>query len=131
MEHEYAEILRAFADDKDVRLESKSITQDWWFSTNTREAIRSIINLEGMRFRIAPKTIRIGDMDVREPMRVAPAVGTEYWFVVTVYIDFTDFHTWVDDEEDNRLLKLGICHLTEADCHTHAEALIKVSGGVL
>ena len=131
MKHKYADILQAIAEDKDVKLEQKYLSTKDWESTNSDNALAFIAAGCGKLIRIAPKTIRIGDMDVPMPMRVAPAVGTAYWVVAGYYPDLAQFVVWNNGACDISRLKRGLCHLPEAACRTHAEALIKVSGGVL
>ena len=131
MEHKYADILRAMADDKDVKLQRTHVGGTLWECINASCALGMILTGHGELIRIAPKTICIGDMDVPEPMRVAPAVGTPYWCMNFYSEEMAASISWKNEESYHRLLKLGICHLKEADCRTHAEALIKVSGGVL
>ena len=82
-------------------------------------------------YRRKPKTIRIGERDVPEPMRVAPAMGKTYYVV-----DYSDaeqyaYNYWNNDEYDNRMLQQGLCHSTTEAALAHAEALILVSGGTL
>ena len=127
MKHKHAEILQAIAEDRDAQFfygsEPRRQTADY--------AMRCILNNEGDAIRLAPKTIRIGHRDVPEPMRVAPAVGTTYWRVHFFCQELFLLHFWQNDTADNRFLKFGLCHLTEAAAREHAEALIKVNGGVL
>ena len=131
MEHEHAEKLRAIADNKDVRLEQTCLSTKGWKATNSDNALAFIAAGCGKVIRIAPKTIRIGDMDVPPPMRVAPEIGTDYWLVALLFESVIHRHTWTDCALDLLRLKRGLCHLKEADCRTNAEALIKASGGVL
>ena len=131
MEHEHAHIFRAIADDKDVKLQCSFNVDPSWESIGATEALKLILHRCNYLIRLVPKTIRIGDMDVPMPMRVAPAIGTDYWVagisgIHSVYLD-----VWSGDSLDLMYLKRNLCHLKEAACRTHAEALIKASGGVL
>ena len=80
-------------------------------------------------YRIKPRTIRIGEIDVPEPVRVALNVGETYYIVQdsaeTISMEFT----WASDSVDNRLLSRGLIHLTREAAELHAKALILVSGG--
>jgi hypothetical protein len=80
--------------------------------------------------RRKPKTIKIGEMDVPEPMRVAPADGTSYW-VVRVAEDTPYLSIWTSDETDFGFgwLNSGLCHLKKEDAEQHRRALILASGG--
>ena len=129
MKHEYADILQAIAEDTNVKLQEFS--GNAWEPISPEDALKVIAAGFCPPMRLAPKTIRIGDMDVPEPMRVAPAVGTTYWLVHFYCQELSLLRFWQNDTADNRFLKFGLCHLTEAACRTNAEAIIKVSGGVL
>jgi hypothetical protein len=79
-------------------------------------------------YRRKPKTIRIGDCDVPEPLRVAPEVDTEYWVPAITYRDnTTQSFVWADDSSDRILLKRGLVHLTEEAAELHAKALIRLT----
>jgi hypothetical protein len=80
-------------------------------------------------YRRKPKTIRIGEFDVPEPLRVAPVVGTRYWMP---RLDGLDFHLTTSDDlwkDDNSALHdcrlgAGIVHLTREAAELHALALL-------
>ena len=132
MEHEYAHILRAIADDIHTPVERSAKGKNKWVWIGIQSALYTlVVNLDSYDLRLAPKTIRIGDMDVREPMRVAPEIGTRYWIVSLACNDRVSYSEWTNACYDTQNLSRGICHLKEADCRTHAEALIKVSRGAL
>ena len=80
-------------------------------------------------YRINPRTIRIGEIDVPEPVREPLNVGETYYVVhasaATIGMEFT----WDSDSVDNRSLSRGLIHLTREAAELHAKALILVSGG--
>lgn len=84
---------------------------------------------EEYAYRRKPKTIRIGDMEVPEPMKTAPEYGTVYWFPSFHCSEVADNCSWAGDDIDNRLFQRGFCHATLKAAEAHAKALIKVSGG--
>jgi hypothetical protein len=86
---------------------------------------------ENVEYRRKPRTIRIGERDVPEPMRVAPAMGSTYYIVDYSYAEHNAYHHWQNDEYDNIMLQSGLCHATEKAAIAHAEALILISGGTL
>jgi len=89
----------------------------------------SVLNFPGFwTVRRKPKTIRIGEMEVPEPMRVAPAVGTHYW-IVSVSEEFSYWSTWAGDKSDFYCLERGLCQSTKEAAELHRKALILVSGG--
>jgi len=79
--------------------------------------------------RIAPRTIQIGGMEVPEPCRTAPDMGTRYHYVSFDQGDFVYDLLWENLKTDHSRLKSGMCHLTKEAAIAHAKALIKVSGG--
>lgn len=80
-------------------------------------------------YRLKNCTIRIGEIDVPEPMRSAPEVGSCY-FVVDLSGSGTVVKSkWDDDWTDRLCLDRGMCHTTEGAAIAHAKALILVSGG--
>lgn len=83
-------------------------------------------------FRLKPKIIRIGEIDVPEPMRSAPEIGSSYFVVDLCASSSTVVKSkWDDDWTDERCLERGMCHTTEEAAITHAKALILASGGVV
>lgn len=98
-EHKHAALLRAIADGNDIEFV----------------------------WRIKAKTIRIGEYDVPEPMRVAPKEGTTYYFAELAPGTFADWYVWENDEQDAKLLAMGICHLTEDAAVMHAKALLSLT----
>lgn len=84
---------------------------------------------EDTDYRIKPKTIRIGDLDVPEPVREALKNGQEYFIASIGGKSFGGKDTWKGDEYDNRWLSRGLIHLTSEAAELHAKALILVSGG--
>ncbi len=82
---------------------------------------------ENREYRQIPKTIRIGNFYVPEPMREKPEIGTRYWYIVTGNDSMTGWNDWAEDPLDNILLKRGICHTTKEAAIAHAKALFSFS----
>lgn len=80
----------------------------------------------GAEYRIKPRTIRIGEYDVPEPMRDAPVVDSIYYLPV---LDGSDNRAvvWGDDEYDRKWLQLGLCHKTREAAELHAMALVSLT----
>lgn len=132
MKHEYADILRAIADDIATPVERSTKGKNKWSRIGTQSVLYTLVtNMNRYDLRLAPKTIRIGDMNVPEPMQVAPAVDTQYWYVDIQIGKLTSSDLWDGYSTDHIRLKRGLCHLNGAACRTHAEAIIKNNGGVL
>lgn len=90
-----------------------------------------ILEPEKRETRRKLKAIRIGNVDVPEPIQVAPAIGVIYWVVCGIDSmgRMAISHKWNDDEYDHLWLKRGICHTTEKAAEEHFKALTLVSGG--
>ena len=74
-----------------------------------------------------PKTIRIGEYDVPEPMREPLEKDTAYWIPHFSLDVSANRFTWYSDDFDNRMLKNGIIHLTKEDAVIHAKALMSLT----
>ena len=77
---------------------------------------------------LKPRTIRIGEFDVPEPLRVAPkrVTGkvTKYWTVSLSSIGAVDAVIWDNDCWDKLFLARGIIHLTREAAEIHTKALL-------
>ena len=80
-------------------------------------------------YRIRPRTIRIGDIDVPEPVREALKKSQQYFIAVITDSNFYVSTVWSDDNLDKICLARGLIHLTKEAAIEHAKALILVSGG--
>ena len=88
----------------------------------------SPIWLEGTQYRRKPRTIRIGEIDIPEPVRNQLQHGESY-FVPSIDCGdgCTNRFSWDYDPTDNRLLRQGMVHLTEDAALAHARALIALT----
>lgn len=78
-------------------------------------------------YRQIPKTISINGIEVPEPMRDKPEIGTVYYVVDAVEEDGTCERLWADDIWDNWMFNRGQIHLTRENCIIHAKALFSFS----
>ena len=74
-----------------------------------------------------PKTIRIGEYDVPEPVREPLEKDTEYWIAHFSLAELANRFKWYSDEFDKRALKNGLIHLTKEAAVIHAKALISLT----
>ena len=79
------------------------------------------------RLKPEPKTIRIGEYDVPEPVREPLENGTTCWYPKLSNIDLIDGYIWCNDDTDMRMLSNGLIHLTEEAAKAHAEALLSLT----
>jgi hypothetical protein len=77
-----------------------------------------------MEYRRKPEVITINGIEVPVPMRIAPPVGTPFFYVEIFSEDIFIRSRWGGRDWDRRLLSRGLCHLTEAAAIKHAEALL-------
>lgn len=129
-EHPHAWVLRAIADGEPLEnfeLKTHKWSDDEW--RNASNGLTVLLLAPGeWQVRRKPRTIRIGDMDVPEPMREALTVGTPYW--VTGFSGCPSFSSvWGGSDYEVRWLASGGCHLTYEAAELHRKALILVSGG--
>ena len=83
-----------------------------------------------MEYRLKPeppKTIRIGEYDVPEPVREPLEKDTEYWIAHFSLEELANRFKWYSDKFDNRVLKNGLIHLTKEDAVIHAKALMSLT----
>ena len=83
-----------------------------------------------MEYRLKPeppKTIRIGEYDVPEPVREPLEKDTEYWIAHFSLEGLANRFKWYSDKFDNRVLKSGLIHLTKEAAVIHAEALLSLT----
>jgi hypothetical protein len=79
------------------------------------------------QFRRRPRTINLNGIDVPEPLRVAPEIGSEVFAaVLTAACPTYTAHplAWRGDASHHLWLKYGLIHLTREAAETHARALL-------
>lgn len=128
MEHVNAEILRAIADGKKVQYRN-TVTGNWEY-LDVKYAVACRFLLSGdlaVVWRIAPKTIKIGDHEVPEPCWLPPRVGQKFW-TVSPFTGTALFH-WDGSKACRQALEEGFVHLTEEAARQHYEAIKSLLGG--
>lgn len=79
--------------------------------------------LDSWEYRQIPKTIRIGNYDVPEPMRDKPDYCAPYWYIDTAADEGVAEGCWTEAKTDYLRLTKNVCHLTRENCIIHAKAL--------
>ena len=129
MKHPHAEILKAYAANTSVEIERQEKSDSNWYQSS----ISTLINYPEKKFRLKPamRSITLADGTVvlwPEPMRVAPAHGTEFFELkpcsVTMY-------RWTGISWNYETLKAGFCHLAEEAAQQHRNAIVLANGGEL
>lgn len=80
-------------------------------------------------FRIALTFITIGEMQVPEPVKEAPAKGAQYFAPSLLTEELSKSFKWKNSDLDLALLQRGQVHFEQEHAVIHAQALIAVSGG--
>ena len=122
-EHEYSELLRAIA--RGEAIQSLNMHKVWE-DISAKQTLIWIANRKpAVLFRIKPKTIRIGEYDVPEPMREAPEIGYKYF---RLDFDRRDHWmlTWADDKADKIYLKNGLVFKTAEDVKIARDAILSL-----
>jgi len=126
MSIKFLELKRAYyADPENVVVETCAPNGDW-----VRCSDEPTWHTQ-LDYRIRPRTIRIGEIDVPEPVRSVTSMtyGGKYWTFSILEDDFVTDFIWENDKSDLSLLKAGLIHPTKEAAIEHAKALILVSGG--
>lgn len=77
-------------------------------------------------YRHKPRTIKIGDMEVPEPLRHYPKNGTMVYYVNMVATHGVSPTRWdLDSAMAKIVLHRGLMHLSESDAKAHARALLE------
>jgi hypothetical protein len=84
---------------------------------------------ESCKYRRKHHTLTIGEMEVPEPLREAPEVGTWVHLVSINYRQHCTAIKWSGCDDDHAVLRQGMCHTSEKDAEEHRRALILASGG--
>jgi hypothetical protein len=129
--HKHADVLIALANGQEIQYTPH--TDISWSDYVERNPINfsPLYCTENVIWRVKPKTIRIGERDVPEPMRVAPATGTVIWMPSIWYQTKASSLTWCNTSENTIRIERGLCHDNREAAIAHAEALILISGGTL
>ena len=126
-----AEILYAIADGKKVQYRYTTTAEyGTWkdFDAKSVEACSNVLTgYPNVEWRVAPKTIKIGDFEVPEPCKAELVYGQDYY--IPSLTAGACWRTWNGDKHDVRALKSNLVHLDFQSAEIHAKALIEVSKG--
>ena len=75
--------------------------------------------------RRKPRTIKIGDIDVPEPVRTAP--DHEFYYPVLSNASLFNNEIWLGGAQDIAKLERGLIHLDKESAITHAKALLSLT----
>ena len=81
----------------------------------------------GSDYRRKPRTIRIGEYDVPEPVREMPKHRTMYWVAGPTECDYQVEYIWTGNSIDQLWFLRGLIHLTREAAELHGKALISLT----
>lgn len=118
-EHPFADILRAIAEGEAVQYFYEGEWKDF-----------PLDGIPGLPYalRVKPRTIRIGEYDVPEPVRKELNYGEAFYLAAPGVGGFVGRKCWEGDETDKLWLKRGLIHLDEKSAVQHAVALVSLTG---
>ena len=120
-----AEILYAIADGDKVQYRYTTTAKyGTWkdFDAKSVEACSNVLTgYPNVEWRVAPKTIKIGDFEVPAPCWIPPEVGQKFW-TVSPFTGAALFH-WDGSKACRQALEEGFVHLTEEAARQHYEAI--------
>lgn len=76
---------------------------------------------------MTPRTIRIGEFDVPEPLRESPDERTKLFVPDLTFSCGYGTWTWCGETNDTVMLKRGIFHTTPESASIHSKALISLT----
>jgi len=124
--HKWADGIIAMANGEDAEYESPEDGK--WYCARINRT--NPFDEPQLIWRVKPRTIKIGDMEVPAPITEAPEEGTAIFISVlsaeNLYVELT----WTNVSLHGKsVLSRGIAHLTASDAFQHSKALIAISGG--
>lgn len=124
------EAVQALINGKEIEIKHKS--NKHWEEYNPLEFLGVVFINGEYDFRLSSiEFITIGDVTFPKPETVEPKFNQEYWFITDLSNATVKSDYWVGASREEELLKKGLVHLCEQNAIAHAEALIKLSGGVI
>lgn len=85
------------------------------------------MDFDNYDYRIKPRTIMIGDIEVPEPMRKPPQDGAWVWYVDVSKREAVFSIEWLGAGWQHTLLERGLAHWEQSDAHAYAKALIALT----
>ena len=126
--HPYAELLRAIADGEEIECaDTRSVPVSWSLISSQFALHRVAYDAAHLKLRVKPKTIRIGEYDVPEPMRVEPEEDAEFFLPAVLLSRKHILCSWAGHPEQYEHLAAGFCHSTAEAAELHAKALISLT----
>ena len=111
-----------------VQAAAKGHEVEFWDSECDVWRTKDVSSLSiSMRYRIKPKTIKIGEYDVPEPCREALEYGERYWVVGIMADSPLQSWSWSGDSLATMWLERGLLHRTKEAAELHTKVLISLT----
>ena len=121
--HKHAALMAEYAKDA-AETETPWKRWEFFYGTVWHECSTSISWDERTQYRRKPRTININGFEVPEPLREAPKEDTEIFLLDVCSQSLVDQDEYCNTPSYNRILGLGIMHLTREAAVIHARALL-------
>ncbi len=121
----HCEVIKAWADGHTIQV--RRFDYEVWLDCSAPTFA------DDMQYRIKPRMIKIGDIEVPEPLREMPPEGTDvYWpsfgpATGGLYCESCEVGYY--PRMLHHLLEIGMLHASAEACHQHSLALIELSKG--
>jgi hypothetical protein len=112
------------------KIECRFIESDHDFD-DIRNFPATVLIDAGYEFRIAVVYMTIGETQVPESIKDAPAKGIQCFLPSILTEVLSKSFKWKNSDSDLALMQRGQVHLVQQHAEIHAQALIKISGGSL
>lgn len=125
--HKHADVIIAWANGEVIQTKKSNGNWEDWHCL--REGT-PLFGLSDHEYRIAPRTIKIGDIEVPAPEIQPPAIETVYYCPDPLEMQhmYTKWY-WNNDEQDRHNLASNLVHLDPQTAQDHTLAIIKLIGG--
>ncbi len=126
--HKWAEVIEAWANGDAIQF--KNATVGRFLDYDNRADFVPCFNDPETDWRVKPRSIMIGDMEVAYPLTDGPERGTSVFIAAPMTSSLYAEMTWSNVSQFcEKVLLRGFVHLNPRAAIDHAKALILVSGG--
>lgn len=119
-------LLHAIADDKQLQYYDRYTSR--WNDVPSQHCLTAILEQGDItKYRIAPHTVRIGDIRIECAISDALHDGVEYYTPAINHINLYASHMWQHNALDSFRLNSGVIHLIKENAIAHAKALLSLT----
>ena len=122
-EHPQAKWLLAIAAGETIQCDQRN--PEGWKALRPQDVLEAMsagFDFNTPLYRIKPRTITVGKYQVAEPMKVAPAIGTRYFYLDSTAENGVMTDNWSNYVYEQKALKSGMCWLNREDAKLAAKA---------